>query len=400
MLDREKVIVAFEQKRAAFQEFLENQRQQRRLLSDWLEQFHQLDAQALLEKLAAAAVAWPGALPTPELDRAQRLCLAFGVPWNNHQEARRWALSVLEGRPVAAVDGSQITPTKDLSIPVGAVQVGWFVNDHRQGGSYVKDVAFEVLAPQDLSQEEGDAQDARGFPDWRVNQLRFVRECEKLCELMAGYADDAPPDRPLCFFDGSFIISFAGQMRPERARPYLNAVQMVLDCSQRCQVPLVGYVDSSYSRDLVALVEVVTGHHAGAGTTDSAMLASLLPSWGDRSPAFLCARSDALSEDGRAGFYQDVAFVYVRLTQDRPPARVEMPRWLLDEDRVDEVIDLVRAECVVGAGYPYAVETADAVAVIGQQDRQRFYALFEQFTSSQQQVLVQSRKARSKDSRR
>lgn len=400
MLDREKVIVAFEQKRAAFQEFLDSQQQQRRLLSDWLEQFHRLDAQGLLAKLAELDIGWPGALPTPELDRAHRLCLAFAVRWNNHAQARQWALSVLEGRPVAAVDGSQITPTKDLSIPIGAVQVGWFVNDHLPGGSYIKDVEFEVLAPHELAQEEGDAPDERGFPDWRVNQLRFERECEKLCDLMARYADGAEPARPLCFFDGSFIISFAGQMRPERARPYLAAVQAMLACSEQCRVPLVGYVDSSYSRDLVALVEAVTGHSVGAGMTDSTMLSSLLPNWGDRSPVFVCARSDALSEEGRADFYREVAFVYVRLTQDRPPARVELPYWLAVEGRVDEVLDRVRAECVVGAGYPYAVETADAVAVIGQQDRRRFYALFEQFAHAQQLSLVQSRKARSKESRR
>jgi hypothetical protein len=400
VLDREKVIVAFEQKRAAFQEYLDSQQQQRRLLRDWLEQFHRLDAQTLLAKLAELDVAWPGALPTPELDRADRLRVPFPVQWNNHADARQWALSVLEGRPVAAVDGSQITPTKDLSIPIGAVQVGWFVNDHQPGGSYVKDVAFEVLAPNELAPAEGDAPDERGFPDWRVNQLRFVRECEMLCDLMARSAAASEMARPLCFFDGSFIISFAGQMRPERARPYLRAVEATLACSEHCRVPLVGFVDSSYSRDLVRLVESVTGHAVGVDMTDGALLAPLLPGWGDRSPVFLCARSDALSEEGHADFYREVAFVYVRLTQDRPPARVEMPAWLVADNRVDDVLDLVRAECVVGAGYPYAVETADAVAVISQQDRQRFYALFEQFAQAQQLSLVQSRKARSKESRR
>jgi len=63
-------------------------------------------------------------------------------------------------------------------------------------------------------------------------------------------------------------------------------------------------------------------------------------------------------------------------------------------------MDLVRAECVVGAGYPYAVETADAAAVITQQDRQRFYALFQQFVESQGIPLTLARKAASKLGRR
>ena len=31
---------------------------------------------------------------------------------------------------------------------------------------------------------------------------------------------------------------------------------------------------------------------------------------------------------------------------------------------LERVVDVVRAECVAGTGYPYAMETADALAVI------------------------------------
>ncbi len=55
----------------------------------------------------------------------------------------------------------------------------------------------------------------------------------------------------------SFVISFAGQMRPACARPYLEAVAELLECSQRYRVPLYGFVDSSYSRDLVTLIELL-----------------------------------------------------------------------------------------------------------------------------------------------
>ncbi len=127
---------------------------------------------------------------------------------------------------------------------------------------------------------------------------------------------------------------------------------------------------------------------------------TLLPNWGDRSPLFVCARQDILSTSDRADFYRQVAFTYLHLAADRPPARIEMPLWLVEAGRAPEVIDLVRAECVVGAGYPYAVETADAVAVIQQADRERFYALLQQFAEREQLPFVQSRKAASKQRRR
>ena len=40
----------------------------------------------------------------------------------DHREARTWAFNVLLNRPVLAVDGSQIAPTKDIWPPVAAVR--------------------------------------------------------------------------------------------------------------------------------------------------------------------------------------------------------------------------------------------------------------------------------------
>ena len=60
----------------------------------------------------------------------------------------------------------------------------------------------------------------------------------------------------------------------------------------------------------------------------------------------------------------------------------------------------MRAECVVGAGYPYALETADAVAVLTMQDRERFYWLFQEFAEREGLPLQFSRKAVSKRGRR
>ena len=63
-------------------------------------------------------------------------------------------------------------------------------------------------------------------------------------------------------------------------------------------------------------------------------------------------------------------------------------------------VDIVRAECVVGNGYPYAVETADAVAVITMQDRERFYRLLQEFAEKEGLPLRFSRKSVSKQGRR
>ena len=399
-----KVTAALEEKRTHFRNYQVGLQAQQAQVGAWLAALRQQTAATLAARLDESGVAWPGALPTAEFDQAADLLLPFGQQWSSHADARGWAMTVLKDRPVAAVDGSQITPTKEYSLPVGAVQVGWFINFHEAEGRYIKDVLFEVLAPGELAEEGnevGDDADSN-FPNQEVNQLRFVRECDQLCAIMAGYAHMEERQRPLCFFDGSFVISFAGQMAPRHTHAYVSAVRQVLACSARDRAPLVGFVDSSASRDLVTMLEVLHQQPGALKLTDGALLTSggVLRNWGDRTPFFRCARDDRLARNGLGAFYGDVAFTYIQLAMDRPPARLEVPRWIVEEGRADEVVDLVRAECVVGMGYPYAIETADALAVISMQDRQRFYALLEQFAQRAGLSLTRARKAASKRARR
>ncbi|MBI3957515.1 MAG: DNA double-strand break repair nuclease NurA [Chloroflexi bacterium] len=407
MLDRNRVVASLESKRELFAGYDAEIAAEQRRLADSFDAFRVQSRAELEAAIAQSGEEWPGALPTDDIDAARGMRLPFGNQWQNHQEARAWAYDILCERPVIAVDGSQITPTKDFSMPVGAVQVGWFVNEHKPAAAgaqnYVKDVQFEVLAPDELGDED-DSDAEGGFPNWRVNQQRFVMECGKLCDLMEEYSERPEAERPLCFFDGSFIISFAGQLRESRAKAYIEAVDRLLHCSRKTRTPLVGFVDSSYSRDVVTLVNLLYTKAQIAHSGDASLFGRILTAWGDRSPLFLCARRDSLNLDPsratKAPFYKEVAFAYVNLVSDRAPARLEMPRWILDAGRAEEIIDRVRAESVVGVGYPYAIETADALAVISQQDRERFYRILQEFLESAGIELSAARKMRSKQQRR
>lgn len=404
MLSQTKVLAALEEKREAFRNYFADQGQELAMVQHKLDLFATLSYAELLAILdeITAATPWTGAMPTAELETADRLRLPFSHTWQSHAAARAWAFSVLEHAPVAAVDGSQIMPDKNDGLAVAAIQVGWYINPHRAGVPYEKDVSFDVIAPDEL---RADAEGEADYAGWVVNQRRFEAECARLCALMNRFAALPEAQRPLCYFDGSFIVSFAGLLRPERARPYLRAVEELLAVSTAQRVPLVGFVDSSGSKDLVQFLNLVTARAGDpkpyVSLTDGQLIASRLTAWGDRTPLFHCARSDALSTSGRADFYREVAFAYVNLGAGRAPARVEMPRWLWESARAGWVLDMVRAECIVGArGYPYAIETADAVAVIQQADRERFFALLQQFADREGIEMARSRKARSKQIRR
>lgn len=164
-------------------------------------------------------------------------------------------------------------------------------------------------------------------------------------------------------------------------------------------MPMVGYVDTSYANDLTAMLDALTGRQTTQRFSDGALLSSRMQ-WGDRTAAYICARHDEVLPVGSGKYYDRVLFVYLKTTADRPPVRLDLPRWLLDSGELERTLDVVRAECVVGNGYPYAVETADAVAVISVQDRERFYRLFQEFAEKQGLPLRFSRKAVSKRGRR
>ena len=73
---------------------------------------------------------------------------------------------------------------------------------------------------------------------------------------------------------------------------------------------------------------------------------------------------------------------------------------MLDDGILEPVLDVVRAEFIAGNGYPYAIETADAVSVITMQDRDDFYAQFQAFVEKQGVKFTFSNKSISKSRRR
>lgn len=392
MLHREKVISALESKAKEFADYDKEAVDLLEIYEKGLVTLESLSQEELLARLEE--VAWPGARPTREQDQSPGIILPFGKSWQNHQDARAWAKRVLTDLPTIAVDGSQITPSKNFSIPVGAVQIGHFINPHTANQPYIKNITFEVLPPNELGDSSAGG---AAFPDWRVNMRRFRGECKTLLTLMESYQNAAT--KPICFFDGSLILSFAGQMQPARQRHYIQAVMDLLDASERYRVPLVGYVDTSYAKDLVSVLEVLLGRGLGKRVSDGALLRSRM-GWGDRTTAFSCARDDSVEPIEGRKYYPDVHFVYLKTTADRPPSRLDLPRWLLESSQLEHVVDVVRAECVVGNGYPYSIETADAVAVITHQDREKFYRLFQEFAIKENLPLRFSRKALSKRGRR
>jgi hypothetical protein len=335
--------------------------------------------------------------------------IPFGREFENHEQARQWA-ECIEGITTLAVDGSQLQPWKDASIPVALIQVGLFANPHAQGHPYTKDVRLEVLSPDEIMEESSsESKDPDSYPysEMQVTLRRYMLEVETLCSQMEQYGqahrEGDPFHSPIVFFDGSLVVSFALTMPSPYRERYIASAISLLETSEQQRVPLIGYIDTSYARDMITMLRRLDAMERQPVLRETKRIHDALLwqghlRWGDRTPAMICARGDIL--EGYGTYRESVAFCYLQTTSTRPPARLEFPRWMLDDGILEPVLDVVRAEVIAGQGYPYAIESADAVAVITMQDRAEFYGLFQDFIERQGLKFTFSTKAVSKSRRR
>ncbi len=355
-------------------------------------------------KTRLEAAASPGCLPATEFYEAGTFCIGFEEEWNNHEESRKWADLILARRITFAADGSQMYVQKETTLPVGAVQVGWFENPHDPERRYEKKATFELLSPKILLEN----QEEPFNPETRVAERRFHAEVERaevFLRKQKGWKDRGER-MPLGFFDGTLLVSFS-LPRTTLQEGFISAMVGLVKLSEECGVPIVGYVDRSFAKDIVSMVDYLNPSLADNNLYDATLLsnetskhAKMLVRWGDRT-AFCFAKRKGLEQfcGGTTG-KPLVGFTYLQTSAGSGPARIDLPAWVYEKGLLDEVVDVVRAECVIGLGYPYPLETADATALISNRDRDLFTAALREFAEREGLDFSVSRKNASKARRR
>jgi hypothetical protein len=241
----------------------------------------------------------------------------------------------------------------------------------------------------------------------KVTLQRYLLEIDTLCTLMKQWSEarqeDEPVYSPVVFFDGSLVVSFALTMPNPYRQRYIDSAIRLLQTSEELRVPLIGYIDTSYARDTITMLRRLDATLPQPVLRDAKRIHDALLwkghlQWGDRTPAMICARNDILEAYGP--YHDSIAFCYLQTTANRAPTRLEFPAWMIDDGVLDPVLDVVRAEVIAGNGYPYAIETADAVSVVTMQDRAEFYAHFQAFIERKGIKFSYSTKSLSKNRRR
>lgn len=330
-----------------------------------------------------------GARLLEPLSKAVNGVVPCKLVWQNREQSLAWVRDRLTGITTFAVDGSQIYPGKDLSIPVALVQIGWFENLHLPIGGYEKDIAVDVMTPGDLQASNS------GEPvDRRVNMRRFQMETQRLIEYMQAHAN---AEDCLVFLDGSLVATFAEAFEAQSRKFYVDCLLDLLRTSEQYRVPLVAYIDTSYAQDLTVMLRRLFDLPESQ-TIHDALLVGKFMEWGDRTPLLLCQRPGILADYKEQR--DQIAFTYLKTTREAHPARLEMPVWMYEAGLVDRVLDWVRGEVIIGSGYPYVIETADQTAVLQAEDRQAFYRILQDWADKEELDLRFSRKMVSKVRRR
>ncbi|MEM8611623.1 MAG: DNA double-strand break repair nuclease NurA [Cyanobacteria bacterium P01_H01_bin.105] len=348
------------------------------------------------EQLEAWLSSQPGNLGARPLDPFNRdtsgICQSK-LQWSNREHSLQWVNEHLSGITTFAVDGSQIFPSKDLSPPIALVQIGWFENSHTSTATYTKDIELDVMTPRDL--ELGDTSKPL---DRLVHKHRFRMEVRRLVDYIQQVDN---PERCLVFFDGALVATFADAYEDEDRKDYVETLMSLLQASEKYRVPLVGYVDTSSAHDLTTLLQHHSASVSAVPKVTDVQLLNRYMHWGDCTPIFQCDRIGILSEykNHQTDHSKRVTFTYLKTNQGYP-ARLEMPMWMHESSITAQVLNWVRAETIVGGGYPYAIETADQTAVLQTSDRQIFFRILQDWANHEDLQLRWSRKMMSKLRRR
>jgi hypothetical protein len=315
----------------------------------------------------------------------------FKQQFASRSKATDWALSILKDQTVAAVDGSQILPSRRYSVPIGVAQSGLVINRHTGLDGFSTSQKLSIIIPKDFEDYDG----VSAYSQTPVSLRRHQLECEHIIRFM-----HENPGK-LVFLDGSLVMSFINQFDDKIRKGYVDSIVELLKASEETRSPVAAYTDMSLNKDIVTLMKKHFKLRPTTHLTDAHLIKDLFR-WGDRTRAFLSDRDDRMKMDDAAnenpsvldlyGPYRDtIAFFYIQ-SSGGLPSKVEMPKWAFETGMADHIADVVRAECIIRPGYPDIIHRAHEYTVVGNGDTERFNGMLDAFAEQNKIKIYKSAK--------
>ncbi len=347
MLNLSKVNSAIAKKYSEILAINEENKESLKIYTKSFEDFTKISSENFNEKIISSEREFRGALLCEESYNHIKEFKTF----SNDEEIKTWKEKVLGNRICFAVDGSQIYPDRHNGFSFGAIQTAYFINYHNAELKSEKDIDFDILIPQDSYSEISDFNN-------EINFNRFKAEIEKFIEVIENISNKNYEKTPIGFFDGSFTFSF--QKDPQLKQEYAALLEKLFKISELKNIPIIGYIDISLAYNLSNSLKTFFNIAEEHKISDSKLLKNFLKNWGDRSSFF-----NYIIKEKNINKIQKIGFCYLKNSSYKAyPCRIELPTWIYEKGLLDEIIEVILAESLIGNGYPYCIETADSIAVI------------------------------------
>ena len=318
------------------------------------------------------------------------------------------SLSTFEGtHSVVACDGSQIMPTQHeiascFLLNIGAVVLHYGENSRAQLSSHphlfhrTEDL-YPLINKRRIHIDESLVSFERGLKE--LNHARLLAEQEQ----QAGH-------KVLTLIDGS-LIPFGVDRNADRIQQELiDRFEVELDAFNAAELPLLGYISSSRSSDLVNTLRIWRCPYPDSRChtycnsmneedypcseiwplSDRILMASMLPTK-SRSSFHLSGSHSSMALRPR----NRICFAYLKSQQEA--ARIEIPTWLFQDKQLLEFsLSALLTQISKGHGYPISLAEAHNLAVVRSTDRVQFFQLLAQklMQSKQAPVAVSPKESR------
>lgn len=370
MLDEEQIITSLREKKAKLIDAYENMRTYRKKLRQvYLDRFPTLSDPRLETRLKTAR-----AVPIEPFQKAVPLKKSF----TDINEMKEWAASVLDGKVVVGVDGSQVYVTSDFNIPVGLARAGAFwVQYSSEQSTYGSDsLSEDYVGPGALENIE----DGEPMHQINVDIKRLALEIELASRLVKKFTEAEVPT--YLMMDTPLLLRYIHWAENKVKKAMCKTMTQLLDVCEQYHVPLVGYTDYSLARDLTPVIESFIQKEPTFQVSDAAIIAPLLEEagFGSRTPAFQIHHRFLDTFYGR--HRDEIGFFYQKVHSDLP-VRIEFPRWVHRLGKIQELAEVIAAQTVLGEGYPYVLLRAHETAILEAEDREHFYAVVSWFLSEE-----------------
>lgn len=276
---------------------------------------------------------------------------------------------------VVAADGSSINPDRFAPVPCWVVNIGRVALPYAVPGEPLLD-SQPIVGP--MSNEN--ASDGEDEPDdvvpvrWGVTLLRDVMELEAIAELATERVAHGPV---VALLDGTLLPwDLDAPQVPQELRVHLrDRTARALDrlAGLGLALSLGAYISATRAADVVTSLRALRVPGAERLWADAPLFARLLAP-GQRSAIFR-ARSERTRRVEQQFPAHEVCFFYLRVEDDI--ARVELPAWAADPQRVGRLHRALLDQTQFCGGYPRALQEAHELAVISSVDREQFARLLE-----------------------